>query len=205
MMKEVKCLDRFICGSGNTTNGLINCTISFKDYGFDPKKSFLKFSACTDVNYDNKIVYKAGEEIKYFSDIYKYEVLNGANIVLDVRPGFTFGTVEGYEYEKLGNFTVIPYIEEKYSSTTVFVSPGTIPVSKEPIDNNDIEVLKLKYALLLDWSAFVHCEWLKPMSVDSNERTKKQSIESIKIMIDDKYREFKGYDETIKLKNSLFA
>lgn len=104
----------FTTGSADTTNGLIEKTVTLGT-GFDIQKSqgssTLKMSAQTAVVYNGTTLVAAGGDIRYYSNMQvwgqDFFAGNAAKIILDVRPTSTFGS--DFDYTKLSNFTGVPY------------------------------------------------------------------------------------------------
>ena len=104
----------FTSGSADTTNGLIQKTVTL-GANFDVNKaqssSSLAMSAVTNVTYNGTVVVAAGSDIRFFADLQVWGkdlyVDRTAKIILDVRPTSTFGA--DFDYTKLANFTGIPY------------------------------------------------------------------------------------------------
>lgn len=105
---------QFVCTSGDTTNGLIEKTVTLGS-GFDIQKSqsssTLKMSAQTNVVYNGTTLVSAGGDIRYYSNMQvwgqDFYAGGAAKIILDVRPTSTFGT--DFDYTKLQTFTGVPY------------------------------------------------------------------------------------------------
>lgn len=105
---------QFVCTSADTTNGLIEKTVTL-GASFDVNKaqasSTLKMSAQTNVVYNGTTIIAAGGDIRFYSNLQQWgaDFYAGgvAKIVLDVRPTSTFGT--DFDYTKLSTFTGVPY------------------------------------------------------------------------------------------------
>lgn len=99
--------------TASTTDGLITATFAL-GASFDINKaqssSTLKFVPTTDVTYNGTVVYAAGAEIKYFSQIQQYgrDQFNSqsAAIILDVRPAGVYGA--DFNPALLSSFTATP-------------------------------------------------------------------------------------------------
>ena len=100
--------------SGNTTNGLLNQTITLGT-AFDINKaqasSTLRLSAVTAVVYNGVTTVAAGSDIRFYANLQTwgadYYAGGVASVVLDLRPTSTFGG--DYDYTKQSNISYIPY------------------------------------------------------------------------------------------------
>lgn len=105
---------QFTCTSADTTNGLIEKTVTL-GASFDVNKAqssaSLKMSAVTPVIYYGVTGTSAGGDIRYYANLQQwgkdYYAGGVAKIVLDVRPTATFGS--DYDYTKQVSFTAVPY------------------------------------------------------------------------------------------------
>ncbi len=105
---------QFTCTSADTTNGLINKTVTLGST-FDINKaqssSSLKMSAVTAVIYNGVTTVAAGSDVRFYANLQTwgadYYAGGVASIVLDVRPTSTFGG--DYDYTKQSSFNAIPY------------------------------------------------------------------------------------------------
>jgi hypothetical protein len=106
----------YTSGSTELVSGLVTDTFALGatfDVNKQQSSSSLRFSAVTNVVYNNTVVYTAGDSVKFYSQMQTWGedqfASQQANVILDIRPAGVYGS--DFDDSLVANFTVVPAYE----------------------------------------------------------------------------------------------